>query len=317
MQQDKVRTPRRITGALMRGILLLCLTLLAPAVPAQPRQVVVVGGDSAHHHAAFVAMRRTVEREDRAYQLIYRTVEEYRAAPEPQPTLLVAVGSTAAQALAAHAHAVPLLYVLLPRNEFAALPQNSGSIGALFVDQPLYRYLLLARIALPERTTVGAVLGPVSEELAEELHSAGRRLALEVNTASIGDSGELARALERVSRPAGVMVALPDPTVVNADTARTLIIDAYQRGVALIGYSQALAKAGALMAVHSTPEQLGQEAGEMVLAALATTPVRLPPPRYPSYFSVSVNYQVARALELDLPAEQRLAHALRQQELAR
>lgn len=317
MQQDKVRTPRRITGALMRGFLLLCLALLAPAVPAQPRQVVVVGGDSAHHHAAFAAMRRTVERENDAYQLIYRTVEEYRTAPDLQPALLVAVGSAAAQALAARAHAVPLLYVLLPRNEFAALPQNSGSVGALFVDQPLHRYLLLARIALPERTSVGAVLGPVSTDLAEELYSAGRRLALDINTASIRNSGELARALERVSRPAGVVVALPDPLVVNAETARTLIIDAYQRGVALIGYSQALAKAGALMAVHSTPEQLGQEAGEMVLAALTTTPVHLPPPRYPAYFSVSVNYQVARALQLDLPAEQYLVHALRQQELAR
>lgn len=293
--------------------LLLCLTLLPPALAAPPR-VIVVGGDSAHHRAVFVAMRQTLERGRSGHELIYRTLEQHQADAGPAPALLVAVGTAAAQALAAAPRTAPLLCVLLPHGEFAALSQGTAGLGALYIDQPVRRYLLLARLTLPERRQVGAVLGPLSSALEGELLAEGRRLQLEVKTATLDDGLALTGALERVSRPQGVVLALPDPLVVNADTARTLILDAYHRGIALIGYSQALAKAGALMAVHSTPEQLGQEAGEMVLAALAAQPVTLPPPRYPSYYSVSVNYQVARALEVNLPTEERLLRELRQLE---
>lgn len=292
--------------------LLFCLALLPVAFAASPR-IVVVGGESVHHRAVFVAMRQALERGRSGYELVYRTLEQYQAESESPAVMWVAVGAAAAQALAAAPRTVPLLCVLLPRSEFASLPRTgTAPLGALFVDQPVHRYLLLARLTLPERSQIGAVLGPLSVDMAGELRDAGRRLQLEVTTVTVADSTGLGTAMAQVSRPDGVLLALPDPAVVNADTARTLILDAYHRGVALIGYSQALAKAGALMAVHSTPEQLGQEAGEMVLASLAGQ--LLPPPRYPSYFSVSVNYQVARALKLYLPAEDRLARELRQLE---
>lgn len=305
-----------MTGAGWRLVwgLVFCLMLL-PATFAAPPRIVVVGGESVHHRAVFVAMRQALERGRSGHELVYRTLEQYQAEPVPSPVMLVSVGTVAAQALAAAPRAVPLLCVLLPRGEFSALPQTgTAPLGALFIDQPVRRYLLLARLTLPERRQFGAVLGPLSSALEGELLAEGRSLQLEVKTATLGDGVGLTGALEQVSRPHGILLALPDPVVVNADTAGTLILDAYHRGIALIGYSHALAKAGAVMAVHSAPEQLGQEAGEMILAALASRPVALPPPRYPSYFSVSVNYQVARALELNLPAEERLVRELRQLE---
>ncbi len=300
-----------------RAGIMLVLALLLGWVPlsAVAAEVLVVGGDSTHHRAVFTAMREVLARERSDHVLIYRTLDEYAAGKNPQAALLVTIGTVAAHTLAAAPRQVPLLCVLLPHSEYAALQHHE--LGALFIDQPLRRYLLLARLALPERKHIGVVFGPLSSALADELHDEAQRLQLEVKTAAITDARALAAALEEVTRSAGVALALPDPLVVNTDTARTLILDAYHRGVALIGYSQALAKAGALMAVHSTPEQIGREAGEMVLKALGARPPRLPPPRFPSYFSVSVNYQVARAMELRIPAEEQLVQELLRREGAR
>ncbi|MEW6647324.1 MAG: ABC transporter substrate binding protein [Pseudomonadota bacterium] len=297
--------------------LLFCLLAIPLLAVAELPRVVVVGGENTHHRAVFAAMRQVLGRDSARYEVIYRTIEQYRPDSTTGAVLRVAVGTAAARTLGAAPDAAPLLCVLLPRDDYLALPQPAGGeMSGLFLEQPLPRYLALLRLALPQHEQVGAVLGPVSSALAADLQQAGYRQQLQITTASITAERELTAALEQVARPAGVLLALPDPVVVNADTARTLIMTAYHKGIALVGYSQALAKAGALMAVHSTPEQFGQEAGEMVRAALSASPVRLPPARHPAYFTVSVNYQVARALELNLPPEDRLVARLRQQEAA-
>ncbi|WP_172600503.1 ABC transporter substrate-binding protein [Sulfurivermis fontis] len=297
--------------------LLFCLLAMPLLAVAELPRVLVVGGENTYHWAVFAAMRQALARDSAHYELVYRTVEQYRSDSGSRPVLRVAVGVAAARTLSAAREDAPLLCVLLPRDDYLALARSAGTeMSGLFLEQPLSRYLALLRLALPQRDQVGAVLGPVSAALAADLRQAGERQRLQITTASITAERELTAAMEQVMRPSGVLLALPDPVVVNADTARTLIMTAYHRGIALVGYSQALAKAGALMAVHSTPEQFGQDAGEMVRAALSASPVHLPPARHPAYFTVSVNYQVARALELNLPPEDRLAALVRQQEVA-
>jgi hypothetical protein len=59
--------------------------------------------------------------------------------------------------------------------------------------------------------------------------------------------------------------------------------------------------AGALLAVFSTPAQIGRQLGEE-LVALAEESGPLPPPRHPRYFSVEVNARVARSLGLTVPS---------------
>lgn len=310
--------PKLQVSRMLALTLLGCLTLILSGTAWAQARVVVVGGESAHHRVVFAAMRQALERGRSGTEVMYRTVAQYQTEPLARPELLVAIGTAAAEVLTALPREAPLLCVLLPRADYAALPQSEAvGAGALFIDQPVRRYLMLARLSLPQHRTVGAVLGPVSSALEEELRSEGQRLRLDTHIATIAEGQELAGALEQLTQTTDIALALPDPVVVNADTASTLILDAYHRGVPLIGYSQALAKAGALMALHTTPEQVGQEAGEMVRAALAATPVRLPPPRYPSYYSIAVNYQVARALGLELPAEEQLLRELRRQETAR
>jgi ABC-type uncharacterized transport system substrate-binding protein len=57
-------------------------------------------------------------------------------------------------------------------------------------------------------------------------------------------------------------------------------------------------KAGALLALYSTPTQVGQQAGEAARQALATG--SLPPPAAPRHFRVSTNPYVARSLGIVL-----------------
>ena len=56
------------------------------------------------------------------------------------------------------------------------------------------------------------------------------------------------------------------------------------------------------------------DAANMATDALLNRPWRLPESRYPALFSVSVNYQLARALRVDLPSENTLEQAIKRNE---
>ena len=111
---------------------------------------------------------------------------------------------------------------------------------------------------------------------------------------------------------AEVLLALPDPAVFNSQTAANILTAAYRRQVPLVGFSPAYVKAGALVAVYSTPLQVGTQGGELLRQALSGK--ILPPPQWPQEFAVSVNQDVAHSLGLVID-EARLLEQLRQKEL--
>ena len=62
-------------------------------------------------------------------------------------------------------------------------------------------------------------------------------------------------------------------------------------------------RSGALAGVYSSTKQLAQQAAEIAIKS-QLAPSLLPPPQTPKYFSVMVNYQVARSLNILLEDEE-------------
>lgn len=198
----------------------------------------------------------------------------------------------------------PVLSVLVPSSAFNALPASVRSgrrMSALFLDQPLQRQLDLIKVVLPAATTLGVVFGPSTQGQFEALRTivASRGLAL-VREVAMRDT-ELYPALQSVLSASDVFLPLPDPQIINVATAQNVLLTSFRFRVPVVGYSSAYVRAGALAAVHSTTRQIGQEAAQIARQVLRTT--LLPPAKYPRYFSVAVNRQLAASLGLDPPAD--------------
>ena len=208
----------------------------------------------------------------------------------------------------------PLLSILVPRLAFERVAEaarlRSGSVSAVFIDQPPVRQMELIRLALPAVRNVGILLGEESKGQAAALELAATDRALQLVTVSVGQSG-LFSSLQSLLADADVLLALPDPTVFNSQTAASLLTTAYRRQVPLIGFSPAWVKAGALLGLYSTPAQVGARGAELLRQALPGR--NLPPPQWPREFVVAANPDVARSLGLVLD-EARLAEQLRQSE---
>ena len=302
--------PTRASGCLRRlARWVLALAGLALCVgPALAAQVaVVLSDDSAPYQEVYQVMRAHLAERGHDVQQAYPM--GLAAAALSESRLVVAVGVRAAESLAALPLRTPLLAVLVPRNWYAGSGRgrlNDGGrrvASAIFLDQPVERQALLIRLAFPDAQRVGVLTGAGQLPLLDELDAALRTHQLDLVGQTLDPDARLIGPLEQVLANADLMLAVPDPQVFNRNTAQSLFLTSYRYRVPVLGYSQSLTRAGALLSLHSSPAQIGRQAAEWVNQALLGVPVRLPQPAHPLYFDISINEQVARSLGFILPPE--------------
>lgn len=231
--------------------------------------------------------------------------------------LVVAVGTVATQKVFELNIALPVLGALLPRNSYRILEERARQQGktyarsAIVLDQPISRHMGLIRKILPNKKSLGVVLGPDTRFLRADLMSAAKRDGLRIRIETMGYAQHLMGPLSRALEDADAFIAVADNVVSNRKTVQNLLLTTYRHKIPVIGYSRAYVRAGALAAVYSTPEQIGRQAGELVSSIVKSNSWNLPLSVFPKYFSVEVNRDVARSLGILLPNQKEIERSLR------
>jgi len=267
----------------------------------------VLSEDAAPYQEVYQVIRAYLDDSPHEASRVY--AENLTAASLNDARLAVAVGVGAAEALAALPERPPVLVILVPRAWYLKTGRtrlSSGSrrsLSAIYLDQPFERQALLIRLALPDVRRVGVLLSAEQSGVVSELEGALRAQRLSLVYATLTGDERLITPLETVLSEADLLLALPDPLVFNRNTAQSLFLTSYRYRDPVLGYSRSLTRAGALLSLHSSPAQIGRQAAEWIGSAIQGGAVSLPSPAYPSYFSVSINDQVARSLGFTLPSE--------------
>lgn len=312
-----------MTGFLSRLLLacLVCMTLVLD-VAAAPRIWVVVT-ESGGTQAEIAEGLRSALAE--SAEVGVNGVPEWFAGRGEKPELIVTVGTAAldgALEQLARKEAgwsrIPLLATLVPQAVVEARRAKLGPrpFAAVVLDQPLGRQLALIRRALPDRQRVGVVPGPQTRPLLAQLEreARARGMALVVGP-EVRATEDIYPALREVLIHADVVLALPDPLVYNGATLQNILLTTYRARVPMVAFSSAYVKAGAVVAVHSTPAQVARQTAQAVRDWLAG---REPPATiYNREFAVVANERVAASLGLRPIDSEEVAAELRRQEGAR
>jgi len=175
---------------------------------------------------------------------------------------------------------------------------SSQTQSAIYLDQPAQRYFKLLAAALPKKQQIGLLYSSPPVELKQLRQLADQNQFTLLEKLSLNNV-ELHRDLADLLDKIDVLLALPDAQIYNSYTIRNILLESYRHRVPLIAYSASLVKAGALMAIVSTPEQIALQSLAALIQLQSTG--QLPAPQYPQQFDVLVNREVARSLNLNLP----------------
>lgn len=289
-------------------------------------RVVIVSSDTTAAYAdATQALMGGLERAGVArLDIRHMSVAEWNAANAANavvvalnPQAFVALGTEAASVLARAKLKSPMLSALIPRSSFERVLRESGrkasaQFNVLYLDQPLQRQLAMIRLALPQARRIAVLWGPDSWSSAPTLRALASANGLSLQEARLDPDTPLFDALQKALDGSHVLLAQADPQVFNGNSIQNILMTTIRHKVPLIAFSPAYVRAGALLAIYSTPTQVGTQAAQWVLDALANR-LLLEQPMAPDDFEISINPQVARVLNLSLDAAA-LQQALKRRE---
>jgi hypothetical protein len=212
---------------------------------------------------------------------------------------------------------VPVLAVMVPEAVFEARQAGGQAahrpFSAALLDQPPGRQLALIKRALPQYQRVGVLSGPQTRLIFDVLDKEAQARGLVLRkTQPTNGAEEIYPALKQAIDEAEVILALPDPLIYNSASLQNILLTTYRARIPLVAFSPAYVKAGAVLAVYSTPAQVARRAAEMLRQWQSVR--SLPAPQKPREFEVVVNERVAASLGLWIDAPNLIVDDLRRQE---
>ena len=233
--------------------------------------------------------------------------------------LVIALGVKALEEASKLKYSTPVLGVFTPMPAFNALLGKSrrelGNFSAIVLDQPYWRQISLIKTILPDSKKLGVLLGRTSAQYLEYLTEEAEEAGFSLDVESVDSASDIIPKLIKTLDTNDAILAIPDPLIYNRETAEPILLTTYRHQKPVFGYSQSYVRAGALAAVYSSNKQLAKQTAEIALAA-QQAPSLLPPPQAPKYFSILVNRQVARSLNITLIDEEMIYNKMLQLESA-
>ena len=236
-----------------------------------------------------------------------------------QQQLVITLGIHAFEKVLALDTATPTLAAMIPRDSYHALVDSSATdadqrqVSALYLEQPYWRQLHLARQLAPNAKRLGALLGPhtqAHEAELKDLLSVGNWQPMLV---PMSENDNPLTVIRRLIANSDLLLTIPDSADFNRNTARWLLTLSLRERIPLIGFSRRYVDAGAVASVYSSPETIADEAAVWAIRWQLNTSGKLPAPRHPALFEISLNEEIARRLGITLPDVDTLRQTLQQE----
>jgi len=220
--------------------------------------------------------------------------------PQKRKILYLAVGPSALRNLCSQGIEDPIVSTFTSSQAYHSIMENGcskrvGPTTAIFADPAPENQLQLISLLFKKQVPVIAILGPKSSYIEPILRRAAAKTKSSLSIGYVVDGQNLDSVLNKLGG-AKAILAIPDNTIYNAENIRDILVTTYRRNLAVVGFSANLVKAGALASVKSGIDDIVPQLDEQLADFDATG--KIFDPQFPKYFSVIINEDVARSLNI-------------------
>jgi putative tryptophan/tyrosine transport system substrate-binding protein len=215
-----------------------------------------------------------------------------------KPDLLLTLGSIATQGAVRHMTGVPIVAGLILNADDLGKSPNAACVVLEFPVEVELRWL---QRLLPRQRTVGVLFSPAQNQGRIDLASrTAREMGLDLQARKVESPREIPEALDSLASRADVLWSVADQIVLNAQTAKPILLFSLRNRIPFVGLSLTWVKAGALYALDRDYHDIGMQCGELAVKILRGAKPSSLPPATPRKVVYSVNLKTARLLKLNL-----------------
>lgn len=222
-----------------------------------------------------------------------------RRRPAGKQPIYLAVGPEALRYLAANGASGPIISTFTSFKVFHAVldkyPRLADNISAVYADPSPTQQFQLINLIYRKPIKVGVILSAENPHLESVLRQSISPRQADVTFETLVPGEDINHVLTRLADVQAIL-ATPDSTVYNAETIRTILVSTYRRNQAVIGFSAAIVKAGALASTFTDIADTVAQIDAMITEY--ETGGRLPTTQFPKFFDTLVNEDVARSLDI-------------------
>lgn len=240
--------------------------------------------------------------------------DDISSLPRNSTTLYIPIGEYAINTLQEYdndAFALRINSNVIPGSKYTSTQSD------LITAQPDCRHILLIKSINPKWSTVGVLSSIDSLDIAAALTKCAIRQNMDLQVYAIIDKSDLLTTLEMAVVDNKVLLAIIDPFIYNRHTVKNILLTAYRHRKPVIGYSESFVQAGAVAAIYTSPESIGDKAAE-IISRFFDKNWQFDKNVYTTDdFSVSTNTQVATSLDIALPATESIRKSIKRMEKRR
>jgi len=286
---------KKLTTAVSRYLLLACILLAPLQVTAAQQAIIVSSADNNYHKSLIENILPYLETSD-INANIFNTEQQMDIGASDN--LIISIGHEATTLIDNKKISNPILRVYTETSPNID-PDKKGK-PHLSMTQATCKQFALARLLNANWKTVSVLLSSPNELLTKRLESCAAENKLILKTIILNKFINIIDALNTSLLNSDALLALPDSSIYNAKTIKSILLTSYRHRVPIIGFSENFVRAGALAAINSSEKQLGKQIAELIQQHYNNQNI-IDHHLYPKYFDVITNKNVAKSLGITLP----------------
>ena len=277
----------------------------AAAAHAADTILLLKSRESPQYNEAVDGLMDEWKKQPTAWDIQRRTLTEAGVADAPLDAVVVAVGTEAAQWAVEHTTGTVVFCMVANARQNLLAPlsdQDRARVTGVTLNVPAQTQFEALHELLPDAKRVGIIYDPKkSARSVEEARAAAAALGLEVVTREVTGEAALTEATAWIAGRVDVLWATVDSTVFNSRSAQFVLAEMLKRKIPVMGFSENMVKAGALLAPRVSYAGVGRQTAALLAAVLAgDRPAE--PVQTPQALDIVVNAHVLKTLNQSVRA---------------